>query len=475
MSEEIKNPLPNFHSARIASPNLFVRIVQLQELPNGIRILGGPLKSDPQGSGKPQSYRFPRDKFTVSEAKTWLKDHDIKVILFEPATGEKDMYEDYAPEFIGNINKETADINMFEQIAEGSGQKFADEMEMLNQFGVKKINVNISGPGGSIMEGFPIFWAIRNSEVEVQVNIVGVAASMAGIIAMAGHTITIVDYGKLMIHNPAGSKNPDDKEKEAIQSMKDSLLVILKNRTGKSKDELSAIMDAETWLNPKQALEGGFVDEIVSTKHLEKKKKKQPVAEITNILQSITNNQKPEKMKTVCKYLDLSEDASESAILDAIKKINNDLTDVKGELETEKSELVKAKETIDNQKTTITGFEEKQKELNKTLIEDTVEAAIKDEKFEEKDKEALVEKFENNLEGLKLVLGAVRSPAEIITNKLTGGKGNSVIPEDKKDWGWRKLEEEAPKLAETIRTTNKELYKTLYKAEYGVDLNEESN
>lgn len=78
-------PLPNFHSVRIRDPGAFTRILQLQELPNGIRILGGPLKSDPRGPGKPQSYRFPKDKFTVTQAKAWLKDHDIKYILFEPA------------------------------------------------------------------------------------------------------------------------------------------------------------------------------------------------------------------------------------------------------------------------------------------------------------------------------------------------------------------------------------------------------
>lgn len=78
-------PLPNFHSARIKSPDAFVRIVTLQTLPNGIAILGGPLKSDPSGSGKPQAYRFPKAKFTVAQAKAWLKEHDITYVLFEPA------------------------------------------------------------------------------------------------------------------------------------------------------------------------------------------------------------------------------------------------------------------------------------------------------------------------------------------------------------------------------------------------------
>lgn len=80
-------PFPNYHAARIRDPSDFSRIVVLKTLNNGIMIYGGPLKSDPKGSGKTQTYRFPKSKFTVDQAKKWLAEHDIKVILFEKATG----------------------------------------------------------------------------------------------------------------------------------------------------------------------------------------------------------------------------------------------------------------------------------------------------------------------------------------------------------------------------------------------------
>jgi len=86
-------PYPNFHSARIREPEEFERIVVLETLPNGIMIYGGPLKSDPKGPTKPQAYRFPKDKFTVEEAKSWLKEHNIKYILFEPAKDTKESME----------------------------------------------------------------------------------------------------------------------------------------------------------------------------------------------------------------------------------------------------------------------------------------------------------------------------------------------------------------------------------------------
>ena len=78
-------PYPNFHAARIKSPGLFLRVRVFRTTKEGIMFYGGPLKKDPRGSVVVQSVRFPKSKFTVAEAKKWLKNHDFKSILFEPA------------------------------------------------------------------------------------------------------------------------------------------------------------------------------------------------------------------------------------------------------------------------------------------------------------------------------------------------------------------------------------------------------
>lgn len=79
-------PYPNFHAARVKDPGLFARIVVLKTLSNGIMIYGGPLKTNPGGASTAQSYRFPVSKFTSQQARSWLSEHDIKIILFEPAS-----------------------------------------------------------------------------------------------------------------------------------------------------------------------------------------------------------------------------------------------------------------------------------------------------------------------------------------------------------------------------------------------------
>jgi hypothetical protein len=85
-------PYPNFHAARIRSPDDFEKILVLKTLSNGVMIYGGPLKLKPANSNikgtTAQSYRFPLDKFTASQAKAWLQANNIKFISFEPATEE---------------------------------------------------------------------------------------------------------------------------------------------------------------------------------------------------------------------------------------------------------------------------------------------------------------------------------------------------------------------------------------------------
>lgn len=472
-------PFPNEHAARVANPDNFVRIVQLQELPNGIRILGGPLKSDPQGSGKPQSYRFPRTKFTASEARTWLSEHDIKVQLFEKATGEtKNMYENFLPQYIANVSKDSAEINLFDEVGNGgiSGQAFADEIQLLNEFGAKEIHININSPGGTIIDGLSIFHAINNSEAETHTHIVGIAASMAGIFALAGDHTTIVDFGKVMLHDPLitkdGKKVEDltPEQEDALGAMRSTLLVILKNRTNKSESELSEMMAAQTWLNAKEALKGGFVDEIISSKHKDKKRKRQPVAEITNILQSITNTSKTEKMKELCKYLNLSEDATEASIIEAIKKINDKLTDAVTNLETRTTELTEATDKITAHETTIKAFEDKQTEMTEALVNETVDKAQEDGVISEDKVEEIKNHYKNDPVGLKLIFGNLKTPAQIISDKLEAEGGNKEIAEDRKDWSFRKWEQEDATGLEDIRNNNVKLYNKMYEAEYDVKL-----
>jgi len=80
-------PYPNEHAARVKNPNLFEKdSFRRKNIADGVDIIVGKIKGESKLTT--QAYRFNKDNFTVAEAKKWLKDHDIKYIDFEPASGK---------------------------------------------------------------------------------------------------------------------------------------------------------------------------------------------------------------------------------------------------------------------------------------------------------------------------------------------------------------------------------------------------
>ncbi|MHA1302125.1 MAG: hypothetical protein ACTSPI_00285 [Candidatus Heimdallarchaeaceae archaeon] len=80
-------PLPTEHSARILNPASCTKNYGRQTLAPGIIRVACTLKANPT-KWATQSYRFKKSNFTAAEAKKWLKDHDVKYTLFEPASGD---------------------------------------------------------------------------------------------------------------------------------------------------------------------------------------------------------------------------------------------------------------------------------------------------------------------------------------------------------------------------------------------------
>lgn len=93
--EAVTKPFPNEHAARLKNPNLYSRFRRRNNFfKPGIHAIFGRLKTT--GKAEVQSIRFDAKKFTVAQAKKWLKNHDFKPIVFEPATGAREM-EDFEP------------------------------------------------------------------------------------------------------------------------------------------------------------------------------------------------------------------------------------------------------------------------------------------------------------------------------------------------------------------------------------------
>ena len=139
---------------------------------------------------------------------------------------------------------------------------FAEE---LNQ-GTGDITVWINSPGGDVVAAAQIYNMLREYPGSVTVRIDGPAASAASVIAMAGETVVMSPVSMLMIHNPAtmavGDTDELGKAITMLNSVRESIINAYRAKTGLSRAKLAKLMDAETWMDARAALELGFADEI---------------------------------------------------------------------------------------------------------------------------------------------------------------------------------------------------------------------
>lgn len=131
----------------------------------------------------------------------------------------------------------------------------------------KELIVNINSHGGSVYAASEIWTHIKKFPGDSVSEISGVCASAASIIANATKRTVIAPVGAVMIHNAAVVAQGDYREMEAMKQLliqtNDAIMQTYKEKTKKSEEELKQMMDAETWMNAQQALEHGFVDEIM--------------------------------------------------------------------------------------------------------------------------------------------------------------------------------------------------------------------
>lgn len=137
------------------------------------------------------------------------------------------------------------------------------------------ITVWINSPGGDVFAAAQIYNMLMDYKGNVTVRIDGLAASAASVIAMAGTTVEMSPVGMLMVHNPSTAVIGNTKEMQAaiqmLDEVKESILNAYELKTGQPRQQLSDLMDAESWMNAKKAVEMGFADKILFANENEEK------------------------------------------------------------------------------------------------------------------------------------------------------------------------------------------------------------
>ena len=126
----------------------------------------------------------------------------------------------------------------------------------------------LNSPGGDCFAAAQIYNMLMDYPGSVTVKIDGLAASAASVIAMAGSTVEISPVGMILVHNPMTISIGDVQEMERaialLAEVKESIINAYEIKTGLSRAKISRLMDAETRMNAKKAMELGFADEILN-------------------------------------------------------------------------------------------------------------------------------------------------------------------------------------------------------------------
>jgi len=171
------------------------------------------------------------------------------------------IYEDIGDSWFGGIN----------------AKDFAKEIQALGK--LDEINVRINSAGGSVFDGVAIYNTLLKNEARITVDIDGLAASIASIIAMAGDTVSMAENAFMMIHDPwamaLGTAEDMRKMADNLDAIRETLLNTYVNRSVAKAEDISRMMTEETWFNAQEALDAGLIDTITAemkiAAHLDKR------------------------------------------------------------------------------------------------------------------------------------------------------------------------------------------------------------
>lgn len=161
---------------------------------------------------------------------------------------------------------QTADIYIYDEIGGWgiSARRFTEDLISLGN--LSHINLHIHSPGGEVFDGIAIYNQLKNHSATITVYIDGLAASMASVIAMVGDTV-IMPKNAMMIHKPWGVSWGDANDMREYADLLDKLENVLipayVAKTGKTTEEITAMLEQETWLDGDECVEHGFADKVI--------------------------------------------------------------------------------------------------------------------------------------------------------------------------------------------------------------------
>lgn len=162
-------------------------------------------------------------------------------------------------------------ITMFDVIGEdfwsGGGVTAKKVAAQLRAIGARPVEVQINSPGGDMFEGIAIYNVLREHPQPITVKVMGMAASAASIIAMAGDSIQIGAASFIMIHNcwvlAMGNRHDMRETAQFLEPFDQAMVDVYTQRSGGDAKKIAKWMDDETFMSGSTAIERGFADALL--------------------------------------------------------------------------------------------------------------------------------------------------------------------------------------------------------------------
>ena len=292
---------------------------------------------------------------------------------------------------IKNLSENTAEIRIYgtitkwawEEYGEVSSANFAKELQKLKN--VSHINLRVNSPGGDVFEASAIYNLLKDfakvNNIQITGYIDGLAASAASFLVLCASKVVMGTGALYMIHNPLSSAYGNveklKKQIELLDTVKEAILDIYCSKSKLSREEISEKMNNEKWYRATEALEAGFVDEIVENDNsLENIKNISNELHIENF---INQDLLKEKLKEIENMKNIGGIKMPKTIQELLNEYPDLMNDFKNQIvnETKENEAERIKNAVLEERKRIEALEkipvinEKQKEIvNKAKYEE---------------------------------------------------------------------------------------------------------
>ena len=340
-----------------------------------------------------------------------------------------------------------------------SGRVVAELLALETQY--DKIDVRINSCGGDVFSGMAIYTALRNSKADITIYIDGVAASIAGIIALCGKPLYMSPYAKLMLHSVSGGAwgNASGLREMAAQmeALQNDLAAMIAGRCGMTKEDvLTTYFDEKDhWISAKEALTLKLIDGIyeMAEEPVPTQSPEELYTYFNNRLhkQPLNINNEMGLLDSIKKVPSFANMASEDDVLAHIRELENKATKV---------------ESLEK---TVNSYKEKLQSLEDKEVAAFIDKAIAEKRITDAQKESFTALMKSDRENTEKLINSMKpQPERRITNVYNDNGGASPASLASKTWDEL---DKAGQLA-NLRNADFNTFKAKYKERFGEDYKE---